>query len=73
MSRNSGRPYNLVLALVVLVGLCGVLGVSSLNVRVSLVGSVIVTVAVLESAVILGGIAILNRKRPHPGAASDSN
>ena len=73
MSRKIERPYNLILALVVLIGLAGVLGVSSLNVKVSVIGVVVVTIALLESALIVGGIALLSRRRASLGTASDSN
>ena len=66
MSRNRDRPYNLILAFIVLFGVGGVLGVSSLDVKVSVIGTVLVTVAVLESALIVGGFALLNRRRRSP-------
>ena len=73
MSRKIERPYNLMLGLVILIGLGGVLGVSSLNVKVSVIGLVIVTIALLESVLIVGGIALLNRRQASLGAPSDSN
>ena len=72
MSRKSGGPSNLILALLVLIGVGGVLGLSSFNVKVSVVGSVVILAAILESALILGGMALLNRKQPHPGSTSES-
>ena len=73
MSRKIERPYNLILALVILIGLGGVLGVSSLNVKVSVIGVVIVTIALFESALIVGGIAFLSRRQASLDAASGSN
>jgi predicted lysophospholipase L1 biosynthesis ABC-type transport system permease subunit len=63
MSRKNERPYNLILAFVVLAGVGGVLGVSSLNVKLSAIGITLIIVAVLESALILGGFALLSRRR----------
>ena len=71
MSRKNGGPINLILAFVILIGVGGILGVSSLNVKVSVIGGVIVIAAVLESALILGGIALLNRKQPHSELTGD--
>ena len=56
----------MILAFIVLVGMGGVLGVSSLNVKVSVIGTLLVLVAVFESALILGGFVFLNRKRESP-------
>ena len=73
MSQKIERPYNLVLALVILIGLGGVVGVSYLNVKVSVLGVVIVMIALLESALIVGGIALLSCRQASLGAVSDSN
>lgn len=66
MSRNKDPPYNLILAFIVLIGVGGALGVSSLDVKVSVIGTLLVTAAVLESALIVGGFALLNRRRRSP-------
>jgi hypothetical protein len=73
MSRKSGGSSYLVLAFLILIGMGGILGVSSLNVKISLISGVIVIVAVLESVLILGGFALLKRSQVHPVSDGDSN
>ena len=72
MSRNKDPPYNLILAFIVLIGLGGVIGVSSLDVKVSLIGTLLVTSAIVESALILGGLTLLNRRR-RPSSTGETN
>jgi len=60
------------IALAILIGIGGALGVSSFNVKTPVTGTLLVIVASFESVLILGGFSLLSRKR-HIPSTSESN
>ena len=63
MSRKSNSSQNLKLTVVLVVVIGGLLGASSLNMTLSLVGVILVLVAVVEAGAILIGIMFLNHRQ----------
>jgi len=65
MSRkHSNSSWSLTLTFILVIGIGGFMGVSSSGLRVSLVGSVLVLVASLETGLILVGFLAIQHQRP---------
>ena len=71
MSRTTIASQNLALVFVLLVVIGGLIGASSLDLKISTVGAILVLVAAVEAAVILAGITLLQRRQLAKAEALD--